>query len=77
MPTIVISFVALAVVCLILGALIYSFVERNSMTNIGTIRVETSDPDGPYMFLELETSVETIEKLDKAKVNIRVTNIDA
>lgn len=77
MPTIVISFVALAVVCLILGALIYRFVERNSMTNIGTIRVETSDPDGPYMFLELETSVETIEKLDKAKVNIRVTNIDA
>lgn len=77
MPSIVISFVAVAIVCLIFGALIYRFVENISMKNIGTIRVETSDPDGPYMFLELEKSVEDVAKLDKAKVKIRVTNIDA
>lgn len=77
MPSIVISFVAVAIVCLVFGALIYRFVENISMKNIGTIRVETSDPDGPYMFLELEMAVEDVAKLDKAKVKIRVTNIDA
>ena len=29
---------------------------------IGTLRVDSSDPDGPYLFLELETTPSVIKK---------------
>lgn len=28
----------------------------------GTLRIDSSDPDGPYMFLELDTSLNNITK---------------
>lgn len=37
---------------LLAGGLIASIILRHEKT-IGSLRVETSDPDGPYLFLEL------------------------
>lgn len=37
---------------------------------IGTLRIDDSDPDGPYLFLELETSVGHIYA--KKHVNLKV-----
>lgn len=41
--------------------------------NIGTLRIDTSDPDGPFMFLELSKGVDTIasKKHVILKVNLK------
>lgn len=39
--------------------------------NVGTLRIDTSDSDGPYMFLELEVSVE--EVISKKHVSLEVS----
>lgn len=40
--------------------------------DIGTLRIATSDPDGPFMFLELSKDVDTVasEKYVVLKVNL-------
>lgn len=40
---------------------------------IGTLRVDSSDPDGPYLFLELETDPNVLkkEKYVTLKVNTK------
>ena len=45
---IVIAFIA----GLLVGGLIVTIISRHKKA-IGSLRVETSDPDGPYLFLEL------------------------
>ena len=39
--------------------------------NVGILRIDTSDPDGPYMFLELEVGVE--EVMSKKHVSLEVS----
>ena len=50
-----VEFAIAVIVCLICGYMLgYSF-GNNKRKPIGTLRVDSSDPDGPYLFLELET----------------------
>ena len=50
------------IVCFICGYMLgYSF-GSNKRKPIGTLRVDSSDPDGPYLFLELETDPDFIKK---------------
>jgi len=48
----------------VIGGIIGCIFTRNSMTKklfVGTLRVDTSDPDDhPYMFLELSTNVDAV-----------------
>lgn len=38
---------------------------------VGAIRIDSSDPDdGPYLFLELETSIEELKKQPSVRVRI-------
>lgn len=54
---------------IIIGVLIKTLVNRSKF--IDTLIIDTSDPDGPYMFLELKTP---IDKLYKAKVlNVKIS----
>lgn len=48
-------------------------VKAYSKPPIGTLRVDSSDPDGPYLFLDLETdpSIITKEKTVLLKVDTR------
>ena len=41
--------------------------------DIGTLRIDTSDPDGPFMFLELSKDVNTVasKKYVVLKVNLK------
>ena len=41
--------------------------------DIGTLRIDTSDPDGPFMFLELSKDVDTVasKKYVILKVNLK------
>lgn len=59
-------------VALLIGVLLgMSFLALMSSTVAdGIMRVNTSDPDGPYLFLELNTDIHTIMR--KKNVNFRV-----
>lgn len=41
---------------------------------IGTLRVDQSDPDGPYLFLELNESIEKIIHQKKVVMNVNAKN---
>lgn len=40
----------------------------------GTLRVDQSDPDGPYLFLELNESIEKIIHQKKVVMNVNAKN---
>lgn len=50
------------IVCTICGIIVGYAVGKNDRKPIGTLRVDSSDPDGPYLFLELETDPSIIKK---------------
>lgn len=50
------------VVFLICGYVLGYFLGKNKRKPIGTLRVDSSDPDGPYFFLELATNPNVIKK---------------
>lgn len=59
-------------VCLLIGGYVLG-IYHAKQSPIGTLRVDSSDPDGPYMFLELETDPSVIkkEKYVTLKVNTK------
>lgn len=54
-------FIAIIVFLICGYILVYSLCE-NKRKPIGTLRIDSSDPDGPYLFLELETDPNIIKK---------------
>ena len=42
--------------------------------SLGTLRIETSDPDGPYLFLELNTDIHTVARKKYANFRVRITD---
>ena len=50
------------IVCSICGYMIGYTLGKDKRKPIGTLRVDSSDPDGPYLFLELETDPNVIKK---------------
>lgn len=58
MTEIMIAIIVFSICGYVLG---YTF-GRNKYKPIGTLRVDSSDPDGPYLFLELETDLNVIKK---------------
>lgn len=50
------------IVFLICGYVLGYSLAKNQHKPIGTLRVDSSDPDGPYMFLELSTDPNNIKK---------------
>lgn len=66
--------IAAIVICIAVGILGYILAMRIYFKKpIGTLRVDSSDPDGPYLFLELETDPNIIkkEKYITLKVDIK------
>ena len=63
-----------------LGALIAAivsmqiFYKKRDKNTFGVLHVETSDPDENYLFLELETSVETVMKQDYVRLKVDTKN---
>ena len=61
------------IVCLVFEAIIFAyFFNLNKKLNriVGTLRIDSSDPDGPYMFLELSEPVSSI--LNEEYVTLKV-----
>lgn len=57
----------------VIGGLIgYAVAKIWSMKKpVGTIRIDSSDPDGPYLFLELGEPVEYLKKQETATLRIK------
>lgn len=41
---------------------------------IGTLRIDTSDPDGPYLFLELDEGIDKFYKKDFVMLSVNTEN---
>ena len=59
---VMIEFFIAIIVILICGYILGYSLGKNKRKPIGTLRVDSSDPDGPYLFLELETDPDFIKK---------------
>ena len=63
------------VIILAIGIVVGSIITRIIIRplGIGTLRIDTSDPDGPFMFLELSKDVNTVasKKYVVLKVNLK------
>lgn len=46
-----------------------------SSTECGTVLIETSDPDGPYLFLDLSVPVDEIGKQDKVTFKVDTNGV--
>lgn len=60
---------------LVLG-LVLAFVYRKirKTESIGVLRVDTSDPDGPYLFLELHTGVGEVMRRKQVMLDVQTEN---
>ena len=49
-------------ICIVVAVLsfVLGYLRRGSQKPVGTLRIDTSDPDGPYLFLELHTSINEV-----------------
>ena len=57
------TIIATIVINICVGVIGYCFgMKKYSKKPIGTLRIDSSDPDGPYLFLELETDPSVIKK---------------
>lgn len=63
------------VIILAIGIVVGSIITRIIIRplDIGTLQIDTSDPDGPFMFLELSKDVDTVasKKYVILKVNLK------
>ncbi|WP_336526933.1 hypothetical protein [Bacteroides acidifaciens] len=63
------------VIILAIGIVVGSIITRivTKPLDFGTLRIDTSDPDGPFMFLELSKDVDVVasKKYIILKVNLK------
>lgn len=60
-------------ICLLVGfsCWIFGYLKGSTQMNTaGTLRVDTSDPDGPYLFLELHTPVSEVMKQKQVTLDV-------
>ena len=63
----------LVVIFTIIGfivGLLFETPKRYKKRLVGTLRIDSSDPDGPYLFLELRTDVESIKQQKQVVVAV-------
>lgn len=65
-------YVFIFVVGIILGVLFERIVIKSS--HIGTLRIDNSDGDGPYLFLELSKNVSTFNKHKRVFMSVKEEN---
>lgn len=47
-----------------------------SRVRSGYLRIDTSDPDGPFLFLELSRDLEEVQKQKDILLTVRVENLE-
>lgn len=63
------------IVGFIVGAIISTIVIRRkySKKSFGSLKVDYSDPDGPYMFLSLNTDIQTLSEQDYVILGVDIS----
>lgn len=56
----------------LMGWLLYDAVVKKYKS--GTLKIDISDPDGPYLFLELDEGISTIQGKDYIVLKVDITN---
>lgn len=69
----------ITVICMFLCAAFgvgigYILFHKNPKDPVGTLRIDTSDPDGPYLFLELHTGVGEVMQHKQVTMNVSTEN---
>lgn len=56
----------------IIGIVCGTFIGRLLLKkhSVGTLRIDNSDPDGPYLFLELSTNIPSFSKKKQVTLNV-------
>lgn len=55
---------------LVVGCILATVVSKPN--HVGSLRVHTSDPDGPYLFLQLEQNIDSVLKEDYVTLKVDV-----
>lgn len=68
---IVLIFLLISLIFLV-GMIVMRLIERNNHKNdiVGILKIEMSDPDGPYMFLELHTPISELIKHESIRLRV-------
>lgn len=56
----------------LVGCLVSAIIRR--VKSVGALRIDTSDPDGPYMFLELDKGIETVSSKKYVLLRVNLKN---
>ena len=56
----------------VLGIFIGIHIARHLLPKIGTLRMDQSDPDGPYLFLELSRDPQVLKEYKEVRLEIKV-----
>lgn len=56
------------------SAIIFTCVIRRKPVEIGDLRIDRSDPDGPYLFLELKQGIEAFKHDDYVVLRVNDSN---
>ena len=67
---------AIFVIGIVIGGIVASifYLIKMKKSDCGTLRIESSDPDGPYMFLELDKDVGDISGKKRVVLNVSTKN---
>lgn len=62
-------YVFIFIVGIVCGAFISRLLFKKH--SIGTLRIDNSDPDGPYLFLELTTNISSFNKKKQVMLDVK------
>lgn len=70
------SFIFGLVVMLVIGGFLGRLFERKKLKKepSGTLRIDTSDPDGPYLFLELREDIPKVIEKEEVVLEVNTEN---
>lgn len=69
---IIFAMVLLIFISTTITSLIWSRRQRGK--SVGALKIDTSDPDGPYMFLELHVPLNDVMDKKRVTLDVNVTN---
>lgn len=59
---------------ILLSLVMFAIRHKKIFTPVGCLRVDTSDPDGPYLFLELAEDVNTVCNREYVLLEVNMSN---
>ena len=68
--------IIIAIIFMVLGVSAGSAITQLILKgrSVGTLRIDNSDPDGPYLFLELATAPSELEHATYVQMKVNKTN---